>query len=121
MAPTQYKNKYAFKSMQNLSDTYNLRIISISGAAGHGKGLIDAMSSFGAKSILRRDIVAFDVWFADSKEVCSYLTNRTDERISYSVVDPVSVDASRQCKDVKIIPGCMWGTCLFTQFIYLML
>ena len=119
--PTQYKNKYAFKSMQNLSDTYNLRIIRIFGALGHGKGFIDAMSSFGAKSILRRDIVAFDVWFADSKEICSYLTDRTDERMSCSVVDPVSVDASRQCKDVKIIPGCMWGTCLFTHSIYLML
>ena len=41
-APTQYKNKYAFKSMQNLSDTYNVRIIRIFGAAGHSKGLIDA-------------------------------------------------------------------------------
>ena len=116
--PTQYKNKYAFKSMQNLSDTYNLRIIRIFGALGHGKGLIDAMSSFGAKSILRRDIVAFDVWFADSKEICSYLTDRTDERMSHSVVDPVSVDASRQCKDAQIIPGCMMGdVCLHTPFI----
>ena len=25
-------------------------------ATGHGKGLVDAMSSFGVKSILRRDI-----------------------------------------------------------------
>ena len=94
--PTQYKNKYAFKSMQNLSDTYNLRIIWIFDAAGHGKRLIDVISSVGAKSILRQDIVAFYMWFADSKEICSYLTDRTDERMSYSVGDPVSVDASRQ-------------------------
>ena len=87
--------------------TYNLGIIRIFGAAGHGKGFINTMSSFGAKSILRRDIVAFEVWFADSKEICSYLTDRTDEKISYSVVDPVRVDAGRQCKDAKIIPGCM--------------
>ena len=52
-APTQYKNKYAFKSTQNLSDTYNLRIIRIFSVAGHGKGLIDVISSFGVKSILR--------------------------------------------------------------------
>ena len=90
-APTQYKNKYAFKSMQNLSDTYNLKIIRIFGAAG----LIDAMSNFGSESILRRDIVAFDMWFANNKEICSYLTDKTDERMPYSVVDPVSVDASR--------------------------
>ena len=68
--------------MQNLSYTYNLRIIRIFGATGHGKGLIGAMSNFGPKSILRRDIVAFDLWFADSKEICSYLTDRTDERMS---------------------------------------
>ena len=51
-APGQYKNKCAFKSMQNLSDTYNLRIIRIFSAAGYGKELIDAMSSLGTKSIL---------------------------------------------------------------------
>ena len=65
--------------MQNLSYTYNLRIIRIFGATGHGKGLIGAMSNFGPKSILRPDIVAFDLWFAD---ICSYLTDRTDERMS---------------------------------------
>ena len=59
-APTQYKNRYAFSSMQLLANTYNAVIIRIYGAAGHGKGLIDVMSSFGVKAILRRDIVAFD-------------------------------------------------------------
>ena len=33
---TQYKNKYAFKYMQNLSDNYKLKIIRIFDAAGHG-------------------------------------------------------------------------------------
>ena len=37
------------------------------------------------------------------------MTDRTDERMSYSVVDPVSVDAIRQCKDTKVFPGCMMG------------
>ena len=61
-APTQYKNLYAFKSMQNLSDKCNVRIIQIYGAAGDGKELIDAMSSFGAKATLRRDTVTQDSW-----------------------------------------------------------
>ena len=43
--------------MQTLSNDDNVKIIRIYGAAGHGKGLIDAMSSFGVKSILRRDVV----------------------------------------------------------------
>ena len=54
---TQYKNKYVFQSMLNLYNKCHAWMIRIYGAAGHGKGLIDAMSSFGAKSILRRDIV----------------------------------------------------------------
>ena len=42
-ALTQYKNKYAFNSIQTLSNDYNVKIIRIFGAAGHRKGLIDAM------------------------------------------------------------------------------
>ena len=64
--------------------------------------------------VLVLNIVALKVSFADSKEICSYLTDRTDERMTYSVVDPVSVDASRQYKDAKIIPGCM----MWHMFVY---
>ena len=53
-APTQYKKRYAFESLQELANEFNLTIVRIYGAAGHGKGLIDSMSSFGCKSILRR-------------------------------------------------------------------
>ena len=38
--------------MMNLSNKYNVRIIRIYGAAGQGKGLIDAMYSFKIKAIL---------------------------------------------------------------------
>ena len=44
--------------MMNLSNKYNVWIIRIYGAAGHGKGLIGAMSSFGVKVILKRDIIS---------------------------------------------------------------
>ena len=54
-APIHNKKKYAFKSMQHLPDTYNLRITRYFSAAGYGKELIDAMSSLGTKSILWRD------------------------------------------------------------------
>ena len=53
------------------------------GAAGHGKGVIDAMSSFGVKSILRRDIIAFDRWFGNSREIVDYLSQRGDGRMEY--------------------------------------
>ena len=108
-APTQYKNKYAFRSMQNLADTYNITIIRLYGAAGHDKGLIDAMSSFGVKSILRRDRIAFNKWFDNSEEICSYLTQRYDDRMMYAVIDPESLDSSRQMRDMLVLDGCMKG------------
>ena len=58
-AATQYKNRHAFALLQKLAVVFNLRIIHIYGAAGHGKGTIDAMSSFGIKNILRRDFVNY--------------------------------------------------------------
>ena len=66
-APTQYKHKHAFESLQELSGKFNVVILRIYGAAGHGKELIDSMSSFGCKSILRRDIIGKDVWFSSSE------------------------------------------------------
>ena len=43
--PSQYKNKYTFNSMQTLSNDYNVKIIRIYGAAGHGKGLIECANT----------------------------------------------------------------------------
>ena len=57
---TQYKNKHAFGLLQKLADDFNLRTIRTYGAAGHGNGVIDTMSSFGVKNILRKDIVPVD-------------------------------------------------------------
>ena len=74
-SPTQYKNKFAFQSMMKLSNKYNVRIIRVYGAAGHGKGLIDAMSTFGVKTILRRDIVSHDCWFQSSTDIYEYLSS----------------------------------------------
>ena len=77
-APTQYKNKYAFNSIQTLPNDNNVKIIRIYGTAGHQKGLIDAMSSFGAKSILCRDVVGLDQCLADSKVLCQYFRFKND-------------------------------------------
>ena len=62
-APTQCKNKNAFFYMQSLGDRFNVVIVRIFGAAGHGKGLIDAISSFGIRSVLRCDIITLNKWF----------------------------------------------------------
>lgn len=64
-APSQYKNRFAFQTYQNLAEEFNLRIIRTYGAAGHGKGTIDAMSSFSAKNMLRHDIITKDIFFLE--------------------------------------------------------
>ena len=72
-APTQYKNHHAFALLQKLANEFNLRIIRTYGAAGHGKGTIDAVSSFGVKNVLRRDIVTQGIFFDTNEEIVDYL------------------------------------------------
>ena len=45
-ASSQYKNKHSFGLQQSLADEFNLRIMRTYGAAGHGKGVIDALPNF---------------------------------------------------------------------------
>ena len=72
-------------------------------AASHGKGLIDAMSSFCEKIILKRDIVDLDLWFSDSWENCEYLDMCKDLQMSYSVIGQASVDSKRKGKTARKI------------------
>ena len=69
-ASSQYKNKLLFALYQQLSDEFNLRIIRTYGAAGHGKGVTDAMSIFGVKNILCHNIVTQDMFFNASEDIC---------------------------------------------------
>ena len=105
--PTQYKNKFAFQSMMNLSNKYNVRIIRIYGAARHGKRLVDTVSSFGVKAILRRDIVSHDCWFESSNDICEYPSSRCDSRMSYTNLNPKSIEEKRQNKEGHKIKGFM--------------
>ena len=61
-ASSQYKNKHSFGLLQSLTDEFSLRIICTYGPGGYGKGAIDAMSNFGVKNVLRKDIVSRDVF-----------------------------------------------------------
>ena len=72
-APTQCKSRHAFALLQKQANEFNVRIIRTYGATGHGKGTIDAMSSFGVKNILRRDIVTHDIFFDTSEQIVDYL------------------------------------------------
>ena len=104
-APTQYKNKFAFSF--NFSNKYNVRIIRICGAAGPGKGLIDAMPSFGVKAILKRNITSHDCWVESSNSICEYPSSRCDGRMSYTNLGPRSIDEKRRNKEGHKNKGCM--------------
>ena len=93
--------------MMNLSNKCNVRIIRIYGAAGNGKGLIDAMSSFGVKAILRQDIVSHGCWFQSSNDICVYLSCRCDSSMTYANLDPKSIDEKQENKEGHKIKGCM--------------
>ena len=54
---TQYKCKYIFNKMAKLAENYQLTIAWFYGVAGHGKGIVDAMSSFGCKKTLLQAIL----------------------------------------------------------------
>ena len=103
-APTQYKSKWAFGSMQRLADTYKVKIFRIYGAARHDTGLIDGMSSFGVKSILRQNIIANDWWFDNSSDICKHLKERCNPRMSYTC--PHHINEKRENRDPLKIKGC---------------
>ena len=83
-----------------------MRIVRLYGAAGHGKGLIDAMSSFGVNAILRRDIITADAWFANRDELCNHLRMRGDRRMRYVVVNPEQVNRKSMEKVPFVIKDC---------------
>ena len=106
-ASSQYKNKHAFAFYQKLANDFGLCIIKRYGAAGHGKGTIDGMSSFGVKNILRYDTVTQDIFFNGSKIIVNYLAQKKPE-FFYTHVSTLEVMAKR-CGEAKSfdIKNCM--------------
>ena len=109
-APKQYKNRHAFALLQKLANEFNLRIIRTYGAAGHGMGNIDAMSNFGVKNVLRRDIVTQDIFFVTSEEIVHYLHIKNPQLYNASIY-PVLLarkrhDYNEHGESIEI-KGCM--------------
>ena len=106
-ASSQYKNKHSFSLLQKLSKEFNLRIIRTYGAAGHGKGAIDGMSSFGVKNVLRKDIVTHDIFFNKSEDIIDYLTIKCSQ-FNYKHLPSDEIVKSRAAQnDSMIIQDCM--------------
>ena len=71
--PTQYKSRFVFARMRKLALKYQIAIFWFYGEPGHGRGLVDAMSSFGCKEPLRSAIITQDKWFDTAEEMAEYL------------------------------------------------
>ena len=67
-------SKKVFNMYLNLSSSIGKVVIAYYGVSGHGKGIVDAMSSFGVKEPLRKEIVQKDFWYTSSKDIFDFLT-----------------------------------------------
>ena len=66
-----------------------------------GEGLIDAMSSLGAKNVLRKDIVTHDVFSNTSEEIANYLSIKNPQ-FSYTTISPTNLANKRQAPNNSI-------------------
>ena len=57
--------------------------------------------------VLRRDIVSHNCWLESSNDIREYLSSRCDSRMSYTNLDPKSVDEKGQNTEGHKIKGCI--------------
>ena len=101
----QYKGKYTFHAIKDLAAKYGIYIMWFYGETGHGKGLVDAMSSFGCKNPLKHGIITEDWWYDNASEMVSYLTN--DNSKEHYLVDSADLSQKRSTgKQAHIIKPC---------------
>ena len=74
----QYKCRCIFEFYRDFSAEQRQTVIVYYGAAGHGKGLVDAMSAFGVKTPLKREVVETDFFFSTANDILSFLTMHFD-------------------------------------------
>ena len=70
---TQYKSCFTFAVMMQLAKKYGVTFTWFYGEPGHGRGLVDAMSSFGCKGPLKHAIITKDQWFSTAEEMSDFL------------------------------------------------
>ena len=72
----QYKCAKVFGHYKQLAIKLNKKLIIYYGAAGHGRGLVDGMSSFGVKGPLRREIINADFWWTNVSTLVSFFNSK---------------------------------------------
>ena len=109
---TQYKSRKVFEEMKRLAANWDVEIYWFYGEAGHGRGLVDAMSSFGCKKLLRDGIVCEDVWFKDAAAMKTfldkeYITDGGSKKEYYLVDNKETAARRRRGRKTLKRDGCM--------------
>ena len=78
---TQYKSRYTFVQISKLTSKYKKQLTWFYEEPGHGRGLPDAMTSFGRKSPLRRSIITEGKWNNSAWLFKKYFKNDSQEQI----------------------------------------
>ena len=103
--PLQYKNKIPFALLKQLASEFKLRIIRTYVATC--KAFMDAISSFGTKNVLRRDIVTHDVFFNQREDIVDYFTVK-NPLYYYKNISAETVTKALMESNISMeIPGCM--------------
>ena len=108
--PTQYKCCNVFSKWRRLSTAYQKVIIVYYGISGHGKGLVDAMSSFGVKATLQKAIVQKDFFFNEASDIKTYLQTEMVDSTNkhyYEIEEDSLVERRSNDNEQLKIDNCM--------------
>ena len=99
----QYKCKYTFQKMKELAKLYKIDIVWFYGEPGHGRGLVDAMSSFECKQQLREEIVKYDNFFNTAEEMVKFLNDyfRNDNTKEHQLISASENAELRKMKKIE--------------------
>ena len=64
--------------MKKLAIHHKITVVWFYGEPGHGRGVVDAMSSFGCKHPLKNAILADDKWFPNTLSMVTFLKEHSD-------------------------------------------
>ena len=101
--------------MKKLAIKYQIEIFWFYGETEHGTGLVDAMSSFGCKKVLRSVIINEDKWFKDLLEMVRYLKEffENDNTKSYFHIEQSETAKKGRVKRKEHpIQGCQKHVCI---------
>ena len=88
-----YKCGKAFNEYLKLAKKYNRNLIKYYVPAGHGKGLVDAMSAFGVKTPRLKAVITHNFRYNSSQDICNMLQSRfeSDNQKKYSEIDTADI------------------------------